>query len=108
MVYAFLFSDRGLPFTYDVDITDGVARWTTNGQCPFRDMTERMRAAGLPVDVEKTEAARAVDTDRFLEDYRRTMDRPATTEEVFELRAAFGPGRVVVNIITGRETYTGD
>ena len=45
--------------------------------------------------------------DKALGQYRKAQaNHKPSAEEVFEMRAAFGPGKTVVNIITGRCTRT--
>jgi hypothetical protein len=51
-------------------------------------------------DRSATEAARAAENAEFLEEYRRNR-KPHSAEEIAEMRAAFGPGTKVVDIITG-------
>jgi hypothetical protein len=58
--------------------------------------------AGLPIPPRQTEAcsehARA-----FIEAYRKSMENHVhSEEEMFEMRAAFGEGAEVVNVITGK------
>jgi len=50
-------------------------------------------ASGLPLD-------------KFLSEYRKANTGPVSAEQRAEMRAAFGPGQTVVNIITGRRTRT--
>jgi hypothetical protein len=50
---------------------------------------------------------KAVDdyNDAFIADYKRRMaNHVHSDEELFEMRAAFGPGETVVNIFTGKKT----
>ena len=50
-------------------------------------------------------AARDAHTDQFVANYRKAMENHVPSdEEMFEMRAAFGPGTTVVNVITGKET----
>ena len=51
------------------------------------------------VDEEATKAARAEEVSRSLEAYRK--NHRTSKEEKAEMRAAFGTGNTVVNIITG-------
>ena len=44
--------------------------------------------------------------DKFLSEYRKANTGPVSAEQRAEMRAAFGPGQTVVNIITGRRTRT--
>ena len=52
-------------------------------------------------------AAYERETEAFLADYRKRMaNHVPSEEEQFEMRAAFGPGVEVVNVITGRKHRT--
>lgn len=44
-------------------------------------------------------------TDWVVAEYKRQM-RETTAEESFELRAAFGPGVKVINVLTGEKKVT--
>ena len=58
--------------------------------------------AGLPVS-EAYQMAYDEDTAKTLADYReRMMDHEYSHEELCEMRAAFGEGETVVNVITGQ------
>lgn len=88
-------------------ITDGVVRWNTNNQVPPEDIVEFAAYIGMPVDVEKSKAAREKDNDEFFKRYRErqaNLTEEQRAERAFEMRAAFGPGEKVVDIITG-ETF---
>jgi hypothetical protein len=51
------------------------------------------------------QAAVTAHTDANLAAYRKAMENHVpSAEEMFEMRAAFGPGATVVNVITGKET----
>ncbi len=53
---------------------------------------------------EHQQAAHDEDQDRFLAEYRERMkDWQPDAETLFEMRAAFGPGEEVVNVITGQK-----
>jgi hypothetical protein len=52
---------------------------------------------------EASVAAREADDDKFFAEYRKNQ-RPLSGEELFEMRAAFGPGETVVDVISGRKT----
>ena len=82
---------------------DGVAR-NCIGRALMDDMLEKLALVTDMADRSATEAARAAETAEFLEEYRRKR-KPHSAEEIAEMRAAFGPGTKVVDIITG-ETIT--
>lgn len=79
---------------------DGVWRWVSNDQVPFKEMLE---CWGLDDDtMQKCVDARDKDTSEFLVDYKERMkDYVPSDEERFEMRAAFGK-ETVVNVITGK------
>ena len=59
-------------------------------------------------DVVETRKARERNDARNIAAYiegRKTMSEEAKAEELFEMRAAFGEGEKVVNVITGEVTY---
>lgn len=90
----------------DATITDGVIRWNSNQQVPPSDCVALAAHIGLPVDVVAAcTAARDIETETFLADYRKRPQQPSV-EEIAGMRAAFGPGQRVVNIVTGRVTRT--
>ena len=72
----------------EATLTDGVYRWKSNGQVPPLDLLE---IAEVPLGILQTcRKASKADTEKFLADYRRNQ-RPPSDEELFEMRAAFGP-----------------
>ena len=78
----------------------GVAR-NRIGRVLMSDMLEKLTYITDAVDTEATTRARKEETARVIEEQRRNA-RPATGEELDEMRAAFGRGKTVVNIITGQ------
>lgn len=80
---------------------EGVYRWISNDQVPFDDLLE---AAGVAPETRQTcrearEAGYAALTKRL-----KAQDAAPDAEQLFEMRAAFGEGTTVVNVITGRRT----
>jgi len=63
---------------YAATFKGGVMRWK-NGRVPFPNVVAEAKAAGLPVDVEATAAARKGDAEAFLAEFR--WNPPAVTEE---------------------------
>ena len=55
---------------YAATFEGGVMRWK-NGRVPFPNVVAEAKAAGLPVDVEATAAARKADAEAFLAEFRR-------------------------------------
>ena len=82
---------------------NGVAR-NRIGRVLMSDMLEKLTYVTDAVDTEATTKAREEEVAKSLEEYRRNA-RPATEEELDEMRAAFGRGKTVVNIITGQEYH---
>ena len=82
---------------------NGVAR-NRIGRVLMSDMLEKLTYVTDAVNPEATMAAREEENAKAIEEYRRNA-RPATEEELDEMRAAFGRGRTVVNIITGQRYH---
>jgi hypothetical protein len=76
----------------------GVYRWKTNNSVPPEDI---LNNAGLDAPtLARCKAARSTDLDQFMAKYRKAQaGRQPSAEERFEMRAAFGPGVEVVNVI---------
>ena len=75
---------------------NGVAR-NCIGRALMDDMLEKLSLVTDKANTSATEAARAAENAEFLEEYRRNR-KPHTTEEIAEMRAAFGTGTKVVDI----------
>lgn len=84
---------------------DGVGRWTSNGRAIPADAAAKIAAfaprAAAGMDLLATERAERAETAAFLAAYRANPPQP-TAEQLFEMRAAFGEGTDVVNVITGQ------
>jgi hypothetical protein len=92
-------------FFNDAYLVDGVPHWKSNNQIPPKDILEFWEYSCLPFNFEQSEIARDKETTRFLAEYRESMrNYVPSDEELFEMRAAFGPGETVVNVITGQVT----
>jgi len=83
--------------------SEGVIRWKSNDRVPFDDLLEN---AGVDTDTrQRCRVARDADTEKTLSEYREAMkNHVPSDEEMYEMRAAFGPGAKVVNVITGKVT----
>lgn len=89
-------------FAEDATVTDGIPRWKSNYAVPPQDILKFWAYMGLPFDLSKAEAAREQEAREVIEQYiARMKGRQRTPEELFEMRAAFGPGATVVDVITG-------
>ena len=78
------------------------AYWTSNGHYLPADCVEVLKYAGFFFDEEATNKAREAQNAEFIENYRKNYTSPSA-EELYEMRAAFGTGVTVVDVITGRE-----
>ena len=78
---------------------NGVAR-NRIGRILMSDLLEKLTYITDKVDAEATKAAREAENDAFLESYRKANHRHSE-EELNEMRATFGTGTTVVDIITG-------
>lgn len=98
----FLDAQRTITKFADATIIDDVPRWNSNNQVPPKDILELWHYMNLPFDFQKAEATREAETSAFLKQYRKmNTGRQRTPEELYEMRAAFGPGEVIVDVITG-------
>lgn len=91
----------------EATVVDGIVRWDSNGHVPPADTLEEMLAAKGITTNEFLASGRARDaeTAEFLAAYRKAeANRVPSAEEMYEMRAAFGEGTEVVNVITGRVT----
>lgn len=88
------------------DATGPVVRWNSNDRIPFPDMLQEFREAGW-ID-RQTESnslvQRKVEDRKAIESYIQNYKGPSQ-EEMLEMRAEFGAGARVVNVITGH-SYT--
>jgi len=80
--------------------SDGVYRWISNGAVIPLDVLEE---AGYEI-TEAHRAARDRDVDEAIAAYRKaraSMTDEERAEELAEMRAAFGPGETVVDVLSG-------
>ncbi len=81
---------------------NGAAFWNSNGNYLPADAAEKLSHTDFEFSLEETEKAREAQVTQQLKAYRQNHGTSA--EEREEMRAAFGPGTTVVNIITGERT----
>lgn len=82
----------------------GVAYWASNNRAIPQECVEKALYGGLPINAELTRELERNQTEKSLAEYRERMKNHVyTEEELFEMRAAFGEGTVVVDAITGRK-----
>jgi len=79
---------------------DGIYRWIESDNIIPPDVFEEASIIVTP----EHQAAYDKETAEFLADYRERMKNWKPSEEdLFEMRAAFGEGEEVVNVITGKK-----
>lgn len=84
----------------------GIMRWRSNESVPPAECLAAALDMGLitlPQHNRSTEVGQA-ETRAVIEAYRANQPAQPSDEELYEMRAAFGPGEVVVDVITGRKT----
>ena len=72
------------------------------GRVLMADLLEKLALVTDKADVAATNAAREAEVAKELESYRANK-KPHTAEELAEMRAAFGPGTTVVDVLTGEK-----
>ena len=78
---------------------DGAAKWKSNGSYLPAEVVEKLTFAGADFfSPEATAKKREAQTAEFLANYRHEV----TEEERLDMRAAFGTGDTVVDIISGK------
>jgi hypothetical protein len=92
-------------FDTDATVTGGVVRWNSNNNIPSRDILEFWQYFNKDFDFDKTLEVSEQETANFFKQYRESQaNKVYSEEEKFEMRAAFGEGATVVNVITGKKT----
>lgn len=81
----------------------GVAR-NCIGRVLMSDMLEKVALLTDKVSVEATTVAREVEVAEEIREYKANR-RPPSDEELFEMRAAYGSGATVVDVLTGEEIH---
>lgn len=82
---------------------DGALYWKSNDAPVPMDV---FLAAVVPPPKAQGKACQE-HTDKFLAEYRKAMENYVhTDEEMAEMRAAFGPGIEVMNVVTGKKVRT--
>lgn len=81
-------------------------RWNSNRQVPPRECVAEIQRKGWigRLEVENSDFAREADLKEFLTEYRKNYRGP-DEEQLAEMRATFGAGTEMVNVITGHR-YT--
>lgn len=82
---------------------NGVAR-NCIGRVVTSEVLVKLTYVTNAVDVEATNKARDEEEEAFLAEYRKNA-RPMDAEMLWEMRAAFGTGTTVVDVVTGRKYH---
>ena len=89
----------------EATIVNGVPRWNSNGKVPPNEVLDAWLSVGIEFDYEKAIKAREKDNLKFFNEYREVRKNyTVSDEELYEMRAAFGSGTQVVDVITGNVT----
>lgn len=90
-------------FETEAFVKDGVVRWNSNKRIPPIEILDFWKYIGLDFDYEKSLKIQNEEDAIFIAQYKESMKNyKPSEEEIFEMRAAFGAGEKVVNIITGQ------
>lgn len=81
--------------------SDGAIKWNNNDAYIPDDFCEKLEYMGYPFSREATKAKRDAQVAKELADYRANYTGPSE-EEIAEMRATFGEGEEIVDVITGR------
>lgn len=84
--------------------TGPVVRWNSNDRIPFADMLQEFKDAGW-IDGQmyaNSVEQRVVEDRAAIEAYCKNF-KGYSEEALLEMRAEFGPGAKVVNVLTGQE-----
>lgn len=79
---------------------DGAIKWLSNGRYLMDDFCEKLEYGGYDFSREATASKRDAENRKFMEAYKANVND--TPEHLDEMRAAFGEGTVVVDILSGR------
>ena len=93
-----------IQFYRDAFVDDnGVVYWKSNKKVPPEEIVAFWEFCRFPFNAHNSRVMRDEQNRIFFENYRRNQ-RPMTEEELFEARAVFGAGTVIVDAISGRKT----
>ena len=80
---------------------NGAIRWIASGNYLPDDFCEKLEYAGYAFSRTATREAKDKQVEESLKAYR-SQRKEYSTEEIYEMRAAFGAGATVVDIFTGK------
>ena len=78
----------------------GAISWKSNGRYLPDDYCEKLEYTGYPFSREATAAARQAQVAEELTEYRRNYREPSAAERD-EMRATFGEGATVIDVLAG-------
>lgn len=82
---------------------DGAVKWKSSGNYLPEDCVEKLSYTHFKFSPEATRKKRDAQTEQSLNAYRESRKNHSySAEELFEMRAAFGAGTTVVDVITGQ------
>ena len=79
---------------------NGAIKWKSNGSYLMDDFCEMLEYAGYQFNRKATAEARNIQVVESLKNYKLNYTGP-NAEELAEMRASFGEGETIVNVITG-------
>jgi len=83
--------------------SDGAVKWKTSGNYLPEDTCKDLKEIGFKFNVEATAIKREKQVHEDLIAYKERMKNYVPTpEEMYEMKAAFGEGATVVNLISGK------
>lgn len=94
------YTNPKFPYQRDFTINNGIARWG-NGSLVSMTCAEFAAYLGYPVDIPRQDVALKEDAKKLFERLESAPKREISDEERFELQAAFGTGKTIVNVLTG-------
>jgi hypothetical protein len=90
--------------------SNGFVRFESNDNIPFADYLEENHPELSAEQIEAHKAQREEDNMKWINEVyipaQQNKSEEQKAEEAFEMRAAFGPGEKIVNIITGEVSYS--
>ena len=95
--------------SYSMAGSSDVLKWVSNDRCIPHDIMLNMKRYGLVTERQcmMTRYVEQEQINAFLDEWkenRKNRSAEQVAEEQFEMRAAFGPGETVVNVVTGERT----
>lgn len=89
---------------------DNVIRWKSNDNVPPEEPLKRLNEKhGDKFNYQKSKRVRKRETQKKLQEYRERMkNSEPSSEQIREMKSAFGKNATVTNVITGEETDLSD